>query len=266
MPEPSAPAPATAIRVAFAATGVANLASIQAAFRRAGAEPFLASTPDELASAAFAVVPGVGAFGSAMAALLASGMDEAIRDHITRKCPTAGVCVGMQLFFEASEESPGVAGLGILQGTLRRFPSDLPVPQLGWNRVFELRSNTAERGSARDKPSLDSAERSSAGDNPSIINTALTNNAERSSARDKPLGIPRFVREGWAYFANSYRMIEAPAGCLASYATYGESFVAALETDGLLLCQFHPELSGPWGLELIRSWLRTPACRVGGAT
>jgi glutamine amidotransferase len=195
-------------RVAFAATGVANLASIMAVFRRAGAEPYLAADPSDLAGAAFAVVPGVGSFGSAMAALRSAGMDEAIRYRATRLAPTLGVCAGMQIFFEESEESPGVPGMGIVEGAFRRFPSSLPVPQLGWNRVFAQGANTVT-----------------------------------------------LVREGWAYFANSYRLTEAPALFAANRAEYGESFVASAERPGLLLCQFHPELSGPWGLALIERWL-----------
>jgi imidazole glycerol phosphate synthase glutamine amidotransferase subunit len=205
MPDLEAPA-----RVAFAATGVANLASIMAAFRRAGASPYLAADPAELAGAAFAVVPGVGSFGSAIAALRASGMDGAIRDRIAQGVPTMGVCAGMQVFFDGSEESPGVAGLSLVGGAFRRFPSTLPVPQLGWNRV------AAGPGSG---------------------------------------SRPGLVREGWAYFANSYRLIEPPSGFASSLAEYGESFVAAAERPGLLLCQFHPELSGPWGLGLIGRWL-----------
>jgi imidazoleglycerol phosphate synthase glutamine amidotransferase subunit HisH len=232
--------------VAFAATGVANLASIMAAFRRAGAEPRLAAGPEELAAAPFAVLPGVGSFGSAMAALTAAGMDEAIRDRITRRLPTMGVCAGMQLFFEGSAESPGVAGMGIVPGVFKRFPSDIPVPQLGWNRV----APAAAHGDAPDF--LISAERSSAGD-------------ARSAS-------PRLVRRGWAYFANSYRLSELPEGFAACMAEYGESFVASLERRGadgtgtdLLLCQFHPELSGPWGQGLIRSWLESSTARKGGA-
>jgi imidazole glycerol phosphate synthase glutamine amidotransferase subunit len=200
-------------RVAFAATGVANLASIMAAFRRAGALPFVAGNPEELAAADFAIVPGVGSFGSAIGALRAAGMDEAVKDRITRRAPTMGVCAGMQIFFEASEESPGAAGLGIVAGTLRRFPRSLPVPQLGWNRV---------------QPA----------------------DGEEQSAS------PKLVRQGWAYFANSYRLTEVPEGFSAILAEYGESFIAAAERPGLLLCQFHPELSGPWGLELIKRWLK----------
>ena len=224
------------VRVAFASTGVANLASIQAVFRRAGAEPFVAGSPDELAAAAFAVVPGVGSFGSAIAALRASGMDEAVKDRITREVPTMGVCAGMQIFFEASEESPAAAGLGLLPGTFRRFGSGLPVPQLGWNIV-----------------------------DPGEEPTTTTSVVERSSTGDNPTGIQRIVRRGWAYYANSYRLSEAPAGALASWSIYGEAFVAALERPGLLLCQFHPELSGPWGLGLVRAWLEEAVAREGAS-
>ncbi len=225
-------------RVAFAATGVANLASIMAAFRRAGAQPFLAASPDELAAADFAVLPGVGAFGSAMSALTAAGMDKAIHDRVVRGKPTLGVCAGMQLFFEGSDESPGVPGMGIVPGLFRRFPADLPVPQLGWNRVFGRSPKTDELRSSLDG--------------------GLKIDELRSSL-DGGLGI---VREGWAYFANSYRLSEAPEGYAVNWSEYGEDFVAALEGhrpagggSGLLLCQFHPELSGPWGLELIGAWM-----------
>jgi imidazole glycerol-phosphate synthase subunit HisH len=221
----------TATRVAFAATGVANLASIMAALRRAGAAPYLAADPSGLAGAAFAVVPGVGSFGSAMAALKESGMDEAIKDRIARGAPTMGVCAGMQVFFDSSEESPGVAGLGIVKGAFKRFPSSLPVPQLGWNRVVPQGGTTDELRSSGDEP-------------------------------DK---MPRLVRRGWAYFANSYRLTEAPPGFAASLAEYGEDFLAAAERPGLLLCQFHPELSGPWGLGLIGRWLAEGASMGGSA-
>lgn len=241
-----------AARVALAATGVANLASIQAAFRRAGADPFLAAGPEELAGAAFAVVPGVGSFGSAVAALRASGMDSAIRDRLTRGLPTMGVCAGMQIFFEASEESPGVAGLGLAGGAFKRFPPDLPVPQLGWNKVKPDTLDNSARGSARDNPRLEQ--------------TYFHDHAERSSAGDDPHRIQRIVRQGWAYFANSYRLSEAPEGFAASWSEYGERFVAALERPGLLLCQFHPELSGPWGLGLIEAWLSGRTSAIGRAS
>jgi len=215
--------------VALASTGVANLASVLAALRRAGAAPFIAASADELASAAYALVPGVGSFGSAMDTLRSSGLDEAIRDRVRRWAPTMGICAGMQVFFESSEESPGAAGLGIAAGRFGRFPSSVPVPQLGWNRVFP-----------------------------------------QSDGIVGPGGI---VRSGWAYFANSYRILEAPESFEASRAVYGDDFVAALESEAraadgkgpaLLLCQFHPELSGPWGLGVYKRWLGTDG-DTGGA-
>jgi imidazole glycerol-phosphate synthase subunit HisH len=229
-------------RVVLAATGVANLASIMAAFRRAGARPCVAKDAAELSAADFAVVPGVGSFGSAMAALKASGMDEAIRDRITRGAPTMGVCAGMQVFFEASAESPGVAGMCLAGGRFERFPSSLPVPQLGWNRVFARGAKTDEL-------------RSSQSGNARGAKT----DGLRSSPSRNAQGSPQLVRAGWAYFANSYRLASAPGGFAASLATYGEDFVAAAERPGLLLCQFHPELSGPWGLGLIERWLGSPS-------
>jgi imidazole glycerol-phosphate synthase subunit HisH len=251
MPDPLSPGSEAPIPVAFAATGVANLASIMAAFRRAGAAPFLAARAQDIASAPFAVVPGVGSFGSAMAALSASGMDLAVKDRLTRGKPTMGVCAGMQLFFEGSEESPGVRGMSLLPGRFKRFPSDLPVPQLGWNVV---------------RPQNEALVREH-----ELVH-------ERELVREHELFHEReLVHEGWAYFANSYRLSEAPEGLRASWAEYGEAFVAALEGDGnatrtrgerpsLLLCQFHPELSGPWGLELIRAWLGSPEAREGASS
>jgi imidazole glycerol-phosphate synthase subunit HisH len=225
-------------RVALAPTGVANLASVLAALRRAGAAPSLASSAEELAAAPYALVPGVGSFASAVGTLRSSGMDEAIKDRLARKAPTMGICAGMQVFFEASAESPGAAGLGAAEGSFGRFPSSVPVPQLGWNRVFPQGGKTDELRSSR---------------------------TERSKSA-KPAERAGIVRPGWAYFANSYRILEVPAGFVASRAVYGEDFVAALESEAraaggagpaLLLCQFHPELSGPWGLGVYKRWLGT---------
>lgn len=229
-------------RIAVAATGVANLASILAALRRTGAECVPTSDADALADADLAVLPGVGTFGAAMAALRAHGMDRALADRWKRSAPTLGVCLGMHLFFEDSEESPGTPGLGILQGRIRRFACALPLPQLGWNRVASETPAETEAG---------------------------------ATARRDP--IPGAIREGWAYFANSYRLASAPPGCRSWRSDYGESFVAALEAAGpaaqapeaaqdagaaarpaLLLCQFHPELSGRWGLELLTRWVGAP--------
>jgi imidazole glycerol phosphate synthase glutamine amidotransferase subunit len=116
-------------------TGVANLASIAGAFRRLGVTPAVSADPAIVSAAARVVLPGVGAFGAGMAAMRSRGLDAVIRDHASRGTPILGICLGMQMLCEASEETPGVSGLGVIAGTCRRLPADVRIPHLGWNRV-----------------------------------------------------------------------------------------------------------------------------------
>jgi imidazole glycerol phosphate synthase glutamine amidotransferase subunit len=122
-------------RVAIVPTGTANLASVEAAIRRLGAVPEIASEPAAIAAASHVMLPGVGAFGASLAKLREHGLDRALIDRIARDLPTIAICVVHQLLFEASAESPGVAGLGIVQATVERFPAGVRVPQFGWNQV-----------------------------------------------------------------------------------------------------------------------------------
>ena len=114
---------------------VANLASIAGAFRRLNATITVTADPGVVRGAARLVLPGVGAFGAGMAALRARGLDTVIRDVAARGTPLLGVCLGMQMLCDASDETPGVAGLGIIAGTCRRLPANVRIPHLGWNRV-----------------------------------------------------------------------------------------------------------------------------------
>ena len=120
--------------VAVVHTGTANLASVLAGLKRADAQPTVTRDPAIVRRAPRVVLPGVGTFRAAMDALK-GGLDEALRQRIAADLPTLGVCVGHQVLFAASEESPGVAGLGIFPGTVARFPATVRVPQIGWNRV-----------------------------------------------------------------------------------------------------------------------------------
>lgn len=122
-------------RVAIVPTGTANLASVQAAFRRLGAEPVLVREPEAVLRADHVMLPGVGAFGASALRLREQALDVALRQRILADRPTLCICVGHQLLFEASEESPGVAGLGIVAGTVTRFPDRVRTPQFGWNEV-----------------------------------------------------------------------------------------------------------------------------------
>ena len=116
-------------------SGVANLASIAGAFRRLNAGVAVSADPATVRDAARIVLPGVGAFGTGMAALRSRGLETVIRDHASRRTPILGICLGMQMLCEASEEAPGVAGLGVVAGACRRLPAHVRIPHLGWNSV-----------------------------------------------------------------------------------------------------------------------------------
>ena len=187
-------------------TGTANTASVLAGFRRLGVSPRLASGAGDVERADRVILPGVGAFGAALAEVDRRGMRETLVHRIRAGLPTLAICVGMQLLASASEESDGAKGLGILTTNVARFDNGVRVPQLGWNAVI-------------------------------------------------PQSGCRFVSEGWAYFANSYRITSIPRGWSGAMTDYGGTFVSALERGDILACQFHPELSGSWGSELLARWL-----------
>lgn len=95
----------------------------------------MATGSQEARSADGVVLPGVGAFGRCMEELRAQGLDQAVHDAIEDHKPFLGICVGMQMLFDASEESPGVEGLGVVPGTVRRLTGEVKVPHMGWNTV-----------------------------------------------------------------------------------------------------------------------------------
>jgi imidazole glycerol phosphate synthase glutamine amidotransferase subunit len=116
-------------------TGVANLASLDAAFRRLGVPVRVSDDPATVRRADRLVLPGVGDFGAAATRLAAAGLDVAVRDAVGRGAPLLAVCLGFQLLCDASDEAPGVPGLGLIGGVCRRLPGTVRVPHLGWNRV-----------------------------------------------------------------------------------------------------------------------------------
>jgi imidazole glycerol-phosphate synthase subunit HisH len=186
-------------------TGTANLASVLAAFARLGARTRIAGHAGMVEDAERVVLPGVGTFGATMRGLRAADLDRAITARARAGLPTLAMCVGLQVLFEESDESPGEIGLSVIPGKVGSFPETVRVPQFGWNHI--------------------------------------------EAAHDC-----RFLASGYAYFANSYRTTDAP-GCRIATAEHGGRFVAALEREGLLACQFHPELSGAFGHDLIARWL-----------
>lgn len=198
------------VEVAIVPTGTANLASVMAAFRRLGAEPALVEDAAGIREASHVMLPGVGAFGASLERLRQGGLDEALTQRIAADRPTIAICVGHQLLFEASEESPGIKGLGVVEATVSRFPASVRVPQFGWNAI-------------------------EAGEDCALLES------------------------GHAYFANSYRALEAP-GWRVAVASHGGQFIAAIERGNVIGCQFHPELSGDYGAALLSRFLELDQC------
>jgi glutamine amidotransferase len=116
--------------------GLSNLRSVQKAFEHLAIPTTLIDHPAAIPHATKLILPGVGAFGAGMAGLQQRGLIEPIHSAVATGTPLLGICLGMQLLFEASEESPGVAGLGLLPGRVHRFPDNsLVVPHMGWNQL-----------------------------------------------------------------------------------------------------------------------------------
>ncbi len=116
--------------------GSGNIRSVQNALQHEGADVQLVSTASELQDASGIVLPGVGAFGDCVSGLQSRGLWQPLRDWLNAGKPFFGICVGYQLLFESSEETPGVAGLGHFAGQVKRFSTaGLKVPQIGWNNL-----------------------------------------------------------------------------------------------------------------------------------
>ncbi len=129
------------MKVALIDYGAGNLHSVHKALERSGAtldiEVAITADPAEAERADALVLPGQGHFRQVTEAFLESGFEPVVRAHIAAEKPFLGICVGLQLLMAESEEAPGVPGLGILAGTVKRFPKGVSVPQMGWNQVFK---------------------------------------------------------------------------------------------------------------------------------
>lgn len=116
-----------------------NIKSVEKALQSLGQEVIITRDEDVLLSADKVILPGVGAFGDAMERLNEYGLVNVIKKIVDKKTPFLGICLGLQLLFDSSEEAPGVRGLGILPGKIVRFPAEcgLKIPQIGWNSLSQ---------------------------------------------------------------------------------------------------------------------------------
>jgi len=135
-----------AARVVVIDYGMGNVRSVEKALTRCGAAVEVTSKADQIGAATHVVLPGVGAFGDAMGELRRRRLIEPIREIIAADKPFLGICLGLQVLFEKSEESHGVAGLGVIAGEAKRFRTHLKVPHMGWNTLTIRRPSAVFEG------------------------------------------------------------------------------------------------------------------------
>lgn len=199
--------------------GAGNLRSVAKALERSGLTARVTGDPSSVRAADAVVLPGAGAFADAMTSLRAKSLDEAVVDSIASGRPYLGLCLGLQVLFEASEEHGSNPGLGLFPGRVERFPEldpsgePLRVPHIGWNTVRF------------------------SGDHPILA---------------------KLPAEDCFYFVHSYRAVPADDSALVGRVDYGGEFAAAVARDNVFAVQFHPEKSQSAGkrlLDAFASWL-----------
>ncbi|MFL5539626.1 MAG: imidazole glycerol phosphate synthase subunit HisH [Longimicrobiaceae bacterium] len=201
-------------RVTILDYGAGNLRSVAKAFEHEGADVRMTADPAEAAEAERLVLPGQGHFGQCMTRLEEAGLADAVRAHVAAGRPFLGICVGMQLLYEGSDEAPDVAGLGLLPGTVRRIPTELPLPHVGWNAVEFVRAAEAD---------------------------ALL--AEVGGPE------PR-----WFYHVHGYAALESDGEHVLGRCTYGDAFASIVGRGNVWGIQFHPEKSQEDGLRILRNF------------
>lgn len=199
--------------IAIVDYGVGNLFSLAASLNYLGTPGVVTGNPDEIRAAGQVILPGVGAFGDAMAKLRASGLDEVVLDTAAGGTPVLGICLGMQMLFERSEEYGEHTGLALIPGTVKAMspflgPS-LKVPHIGWN-------------------SLQFKEK-------------------------EPLF--RYIRQGdHVYYVHSYFATQCEPDTIAT-SEYGIQVTGAVRRGNVMGTQFHPEKSGPVGLNILKAFV-----------
>lgn len=196
--------------------GAGNLRSVAKAFEHEGARVTLTDDPEVARRADRLVLPGQGHFGQCIGRLEAGGLADAVREVVAAGRPFLGICVGMQLLYEGSEEAPGTAGLGFLGGRVERIPTALPLPHVGWNAV-----RFTERGRA--DPLLEGV------------------------AGRRPV---------YFYHVHSYAALRPQSGEVLGECTYDAAFASIVGRDNVRGIQFHPEKSQEAGLRILGNFSR----------
>jgi imidazole glycerol-phosphate synthase subunit HisH len=196
---------------------MSNLHSIKAACDKVGLASVITDDTREILDAKIAILPGVGAFGEAMSHLAESKLDECILQFVESRRPLIGICLGLQLLFDTSEEFGSHNGLGLVKGSVKKFRFNcseigkFPVPQIGWNRIRQ-NSNSWIR-----------------------TNLCLNHN------------------DDFMYFVHSYFVAPEDESIILSTTKYGDQeYCSAIQYKNIFATQFHPEKSGNIGLQIFR--------------
>jgi len=205
--------------------GMCNMLNVARAFEHAGADLTVTEDPRDVVDAERLVVPGVGAFSDSMAEVRSRGHDDAIRRFVESGRPMLGICVGMQILFDGSDEFGEAAGLGIIGGWIRAVPQQtidgVPqrVPHIGWNKLVSPRETNRDW-------------------NGTILEGA---DPERAAV----------------YFVHSFAAVPTdPSDRLADCVYGGHRVAAAINRDNVTATQFHPERSGEVGIEMLRRFVQ----------
>ena len=194
--------------------GVNNLTSVVRALAASGHSAHLTQDPEEVRRADRVLLPGVGNFGQGSRTLAAGGLGQAVKEAAQAGTPVLGICLGLQLLFETSEEAPEARGLGLLPGRVRRFSSGLPVPHVGWAKV-----DLTEAG--RRHP---------------VLATSFENGSQ------------------FFYHVHSYYPASLPDHVLLGTGDYGGVFATLVGEGPIIGAQFHPEKSQLAGIGLLAAF------------
>ena len=210
------------IEVTLIDYGVGNLLSVSRALEHCGAKVTITTDPHAILSANGVVLPGVGAFADGMAALKTNGLDTVVRQIAAKGTPLLGICLGMQLLFDQSEEFGAATGLGLIPGRVVNIPSitttgeSQKIPHIGWNELLLPDQHMSWQGS-------------------------LFADVEPGEA---------------AYFVHSFMAEPTSSDFRLADCNYGGVRIpAAVTRDNVVGCQFHPEKSGEVGLKILRSFI-----------
>ena len=193
-----------------------NIRSVEKAFEYLGQDTNVTRDPLEIFRADHVVLPGVGAFGDAMGRIREYGLEDTITEVVKKEVPFLGICLGLQLLFDRSDESDGVSGLGILRGEIKQIPAkdnsgnSYKIPQIGWNSL-------KFRGEGRLFKGLE----------------------------DEP----------FVYFVHSFYLRATDRNIGTATTDYGVSIDASVESGNVFACQFHPEKSSEVGMQILKNFL-----------